>query len=101
MVETVVGCKWSMTVLELVKAEVVRPGEMERSVEGLTAKVLNDCLRKLVEFKVLEKQIFPEVPPRVEYRLTLFGKKFSATLESLDGLEAELAAQRGDLMEAP
>ena len=92
MVETVIGCKWSLTVLELVVAGIIRPGEMTRSTEGLSAKVLNDCLRRLVEFKVLDKRSYPEVPPRVEYRLTDFGKSFRQILDNLDALEADFEA---------
>jgi DNA-binding HxlR family transcriptional regulator len=92
MVETVIGCKWSLTVLDLVEQGIVRPGEMERSVEGLTAKVLNDCLRRLVQFKVLDKRSYPELPPRVEYGLTEFGWKFRGTLDALDALEADFVA---------
>ena len=88
MVETVIGCKWSLTVLELVVLGITRPGEMERSIEGLSAKVLNDCLRRLVEFNVLEKQSYPEVPPRVEYSLTEFGNKFRNVIDALDALES-------------
>ena len=95
MVETVIGCKWSLTVVELVRQGVTRPGTMERSVEGLTAKVLADCLRLLLRYGVLIKQSFPEVPPRVEYSFTDFGLKFVAILESLDALEAELSTNSG------
>ena len=91
MVETVVGCKWSLTVADLVQRGVRRPGAMERSVEGLTAKVLNDCLRLLVSYGVLEKRSFPEVPPRVEYHFTSFGRKFVETFKILDDLEEKLA----------
>jgi DNA-binding HxlR family transcriptional regulator len=90
MVETVVGCKWSLTVVDLVKHGIHRPGAMEHAVEGLTAKVLNDCLRLLVSYGVLEKQSYPEVPPRVEYRFTTFGRKFVETFKMLDTLEASL-----------
>ena len=90
MVETVVGCKWSLTVVDLVNRGIRRPGAMERAVEGLTAKVLNDCLRVLLSYGVLEKQSFPEVPPRVEYRFTAFGQKFVEALNMLDALEASL-----------
>src|SRR5262245_4043361 len=96
MVEVVIGCKWSLTVLDLVAHDVLRPGEMERSIEGLTAKVLNDCLRRLVQFKVLEKRSYAEIPPRVEYRLTEFGWKFKGTLDALDALEADFEALAGD-----
>jgi DNA-binding HxlR family transcriptional regulator len=91
MVETVVGCKWSLTVVDLVQRDIRRPGAMERAVEGLTAKVLNDCLRLLVDYGVLEKQSFAEVPPRVEYHFTPFGRKFVETFKILDDLEEELA----------
>lgn len=97
MVETVIGCKWSLTVLDLVEQGIVRPGEMERSVEGLTAKVLNDCLRRLVQFKVLDKKSYPEIPPRVEYGLTEFGWKFRGTLDALDALEADFVAAGADI----
>ncbi len=46
MVETIFGCKWSLTVYQLLANGINRPGEMVRSVEGLTTKVLNECLRK-------------------------------------------------------
>ena len=49
---------------------------------GLSAKVLNDCLRRLVEFRVLEKRSYPEIPPRVEHGLTAFGRKFRKTLNA-------------------
>jgi DNA-binding HxlR family transcriptional regulator len=90
MVETVVGCKWSLTVMDLVKSGIHRPGAMERAVEGLTAKVLNDCLRLLVSFHVLEKASFAEIPPRVEYHFTAFGRKFYDTFHFLDDLEQDL-----------
>ena len=91
MVETVVGCKWSLTVVDLVQRGIRRPGAIEKTVEGLTAKVLNDCLRLLVSYGVLEKQSFPEVPPRVEYYFTAFGREFVETFKVLDDLEAKLA----------
>ena len=91
MVETVVGCKWSLTVVDLVQRDILRPGAMERAVEGLTAKVLNDCLRLLVTYGVLEKRSFAEVPPRVEYHFTPFGRKFVDAFKNLDDLEKELA----------
>ncbi len=96
MVETVVGCKWSITVVDLVERGILRPGAMERSVEGLSAKVLNDCLRILVSYGVLDKQSFPEVPPRVEYHFTTFGRKFVELLKMLDTLEASLALAKQD-----
>lgn len=93
MVETILGCKWSLTILDLVSRGITRPGAMERSVDGLTAKVLTDCLRKLVHYGVLNKEAFPEIPPRVEYSFTAFGHKVMTLLQSLEVLEAEFPSQ--------
>ena len=87
MVETIVGCKWSLTVYQLLAQGINRPGEMVRSVDGLTTKVLNQCLKRNVEFGILEKHVFAEVPPRVEYQVTAFGEQFIAVLASLEQLQ--------------
>ena len=89
MVEDIVGCKWSLTVLSLVSSGVNRPGAMQRRVDGLTAKVLNERLRKLERFGIIDRTVFPEVPPRVEYKLTDFGKRFNGVLEQIAALEKE------------
>jgi DNA-binding HxlR family transcriptional regulator len=75
MVEDIVGCKWSLAVLGAVRGGVCRPGAMEHAIEGVSKKVLNERLSKLVRFGILEKQAYPELPPRVEYRFTPFGDK--------------------------
>ena len=92
MVEDIIGCKWSLTVLGLVASGVRRPGAMQRRVPGLTAKVLNERLRKLLRFGIIERQIYAEVPPRVEYTLTDFGRKFDGVLKEIAVLEAMMPA---------
>lgn len=89
MVEDVVKCKWAMTVLDLARQGVRRPGAMVMSVDGLTKKVLNERLKKLVRYRILERVAYPEIPPRVEYGLTSFGKKFIRVLEEIENLEEE------------
>lgn len=90
MVEDIIGCKWSLTVLALVRNGVNRPGAMEHAVRGLSAKVLNERLRKLQRFGILAKTSYPEVPPRVEYALTPFGARFADIVDRIEQLEAEL-----------
>lgn len=92
MMENIVGCKWSLRVLALVREGVNRPGAMEHAVQGLTAKVLNERLKKLTRYGILDKTVFPESPPRVEYRLTAFGQQFSALLDQIEQLEKSLRA---------
>ncbi len=90
MVETIYGCKWSLTVYQLLANGINRPGEMVRSVEGLSTKVLNECLKRNVEFGILDKQMFNELPPRVEYQVTPFGEKFLLILDQLESLQNEI-----------
>jgi DNA-binding HxlR family transcriptional regulator len=92
MVEDIVGCKWSLTVLGLVASGVSRPGAMQKRVPGLTAKVLNERLRKLLRFGIIERQVYAEVPPRVEYALTVFGRRFEGVLREIEKLDGSVRA---------
>ena len=91
MVETIYGCKWSLTVYQLLANGINRPGEMVRNVEGLSTKVLNACLKKNTEFGILERIAYNELPPRVEYNVTEFGEKFIRILDELEKLQDEIA----------
>ncbi len=93
MVETIYGCKWSLTVYQLLANGINRPGAMVRSVEGLTTKVLNECLRKNTKFGILERVNYSESPPRVEYRVTEFGAKFVRILDELEKLQNEIESE--------
>lgn len=93
IVEDIVGCKWSLTVLQLVRQGVHRPGAMERSVKGLTPKVLNERLRKLVNYGIFQRREFPEIPPHVEYTFTAFGTRFVSILDAIEELEKETGSQ--------
>lgn len=90
MVEDIVGCKWSLAVIGAVRGGVHRPGALEHAIDGLSKKVLNERLGKLVRFGILEKHAYVELPPRVEYRLTAFGSKFCSVLDGIDALQREL-----------
>lgn len=90
MVEDIVGCKWSLAVLGAVRAGIRRPGAIEHAIEGISKKVLNERLRKLERFGIVRKRSFPEVPPRVEYRLTSFGERFSGLMDGVERLQRDL-----------
>lgn len=92
-VETTLGCKWSLTILYLLDRGVNRPGRIVRSAEGLTTKVMNHCLSKLMEFRIIEKTSFPEIPPRVEYYITPYGRKFMRIFDVLEDLSQESSGE--------
>lgn len=90
MVEDIIGCKWSLAVLGAVRGGVRRPGAIEHSIEGLSKKVLNERLSKLVRYGILAKTSYAELPPRVEYSLTAFGTRFCAILDDVEALQREI-----------
>ncbi|MCC6744644.1 MAG: helix-turn-helix transcriptional regulator [Acidobacteria bacterium] len=90
LLEDVLGCKWSWNVLRAIHAGTVRPGQLERAIPGISTKVLNERLRKLVAHGVLVKTEYPELPPRVEYAFSGLGEKFLAVLQQIEALEREI-----------
>lgn len=90
LLEDVIGCRWTISVLRAVSSGVRRPGALERHIRGISAKVLSDRLKHFQRAGIFERVVFPEIPPRVEYRLTSFGKKFSKLLREVEKLQAQL-----------
>lgn len=97
MVESIVGCKWSLRVLAAIRDGKRRPGELERACTGISTKVLNQRLRKMQGFGVLTRRSFNEVPPRVEYELTDFGEAFVGLLDAIQSLDDRVS--RGEFPE--
>lgn len=93
LLEDVLGCRWTISVLRAVGNGINRPGAMERHIKGISAKVLGDRLKKFSRAGIFERVQFPEIPPRVEYRLTPFGKKFLRLLKAVEELQAELDSE--------
>lgn len=95
LLEDVLGCRWTISVLRAVGNGINRPGALERYIEGISAKVLSDRLKNFTRSGIFERVQFPEIPPRVEYRLTPFGKKFLGLLKAVEQLQEELNAGDG------
>lgn len=88
--EDVVGCKWSVSVLQAVAAGVTRPGALERHIAGISTKVLSERLRKLTAYGVLCKHVYAEVPLRTEYSLSQTGQKLVNIIQQIKGLDDEI-----------
>ena len=93
MFETIVGCKWSLHVLGQIRAGVCRPGALERSSSGLSRKVLNQRLQKMLRYGIVQRKVFPVIPPHVEYRLTSFGRRFIKILDAVNKLDKYIDQQ--------
>lgn len=94
MVESVVGCKWSLHVLAQIRAGNLRPGTLERSAPGLTHKVLSERLAKFLRFGIIERHEIASRPAHVEYRLTPFGEQFARIIDEVDRLQQMLSDQK-------
>lgn len=91
MVEDILGCKWSVMLLSLLQGGAKRPSDLLRSCEGLSPKVLNQRLQKMMGFGLVHRAAFGEKPPlRVEYSLTPFGTRFAQVLNEIRRLQEEL-----------
>lgn len=82
-VTDVLKCKWTLAIVSEMADCPTRPSELQRSLPGLTSKVLSDRLRKLESFGLIEREVFAEVPPRVEYTLTTRGTELARVLGDL------------------
>lgn len=92
MVEEIVGCKWSIRLLLLISQGKSRPSLFLKNCPGLSAKVMNERLKKMMNFGILARQVKGEKPPiEVSYTLTPFGKKFMKIIKAIRELEREMS----------
>lgn len=66
--------KWKMRLLWFINEGHQRPSELQRKIPDATRRVLNIQLKELEEHELISKEIYPVVPPKVEYHLTAFGR---------------------------
>lgn len=80
---SVVGGKWKILILCRLQHGVARFGELKKVIPGITQTMLTQQLRELEEDGVVQRKIFPEIPPRVEYSLTRFGESLVPVLDAM------------------
>ncbi|MGC8785725.1 MAG: winged helix-turn-helix transcriptional regulator [Armatimonadota bacterium] len=80
----ILKCKWTLAILDAIARGVNRPGRLERELPGLTNKVLNERIRKLEKYGIIVRQVYPEIPPRVEYLFTERGKRLLKLLDTVN-----------------
>src|SRR5215472_19147342 len=78
-----IGDKWKIIVICTLKGGTKRFGEIQREMEGITPKVLTRQLRDLERDGLVDRTVYPQVPPRVEYSLTALGRSLLPILGQL------------------
>ena len=80
---TLISSKWKVLIVRDLLAGTKRFGELQRSVGNVSQKVLTAQLREMEEDGLVDRKVYPEVPPRVEYSLTELGRSLEPVLSAL------------------
>lgn len=81
---TQISGKWKLVILwHIYKNEVIRYGELKRSLNKITDKMLSNELKELAHDKIIYKEVYEEIPLKVEYSLTEYGKSLIPIMEML------------------
>ena len=75
--------KWTLLILMALIQGTKRTNELQKQINGISPKMLNETLKKLIDYDMVKRKVYPEVPPRVEYALTDFGISTADPLAAL------------------
>jgi len=86
---SLIGSKWKLLIMRNLLVRPWRFNELQKSLDGISQKVLTDSLRSMEADGIITRTVFPEVPPRVEYALSQLGESMRPIIKSMEewGLE--------------
>ncbi len=86
---SMIGGKWKPIIIHLMRKGANRFGMLEKGIEGVTKQMLTKQLREMEADGILERKIYPEIPPRVEYFFTPHGESLFPVIDAMSkwGLE--------------
>jgi DNA-binding HxlR family transcriptional regulator len=80
---SLIGNKWKLLIIRNLLVRPWRFNELQKSLEGISQKVLTDSLRSMEKDGIIVRTAYPEVPPRVEYSLSELGESMRPILDSM------------------
>ena len=80
---SLIGIKWKFLIVRDLLIETKRFSVLKRSIGSISQKVLTDNLRQLEASGIVKRQVYAEVPPRVEYSLTPLGQSLDSVLDAM------------------
>ena len=95
----IIGGRWKVLILWQLLSGTRRFGELRRALHGITEKMLTQQLRELEHDGIVHREIYREVPPRVEYSLTARGETLRPVLEAVHIWGLEYLRQTSGLIE--
>lgn len=79
-----IGSKWKLLVMRNLRIRPWRFNELQKSLEGISQKVLTDTLRSMEKDGIVTRTVYPEVPPRVEYALSELGESMRPIIDVME-----------------
>ncbi|MER2999089.1 helix-turn-helix domain-containing protein [Pontibacter populi] len=92
-----IGGKWKTVVLWYLRNKTMRFGELKKQIPDITEKMLSLQLKALEEDGLVKREVYPEVPLRVEYSLTEFGETLVPVLDAIAKWGRNLGESKGKL----
>lgn len=93
---SVIGGRWKPVILfHLMQYDVLRFGELKKKIGKVTQRMLTNQLRELEADKVINRKVYAEVPPRVEYSLTDYGRTLEPIMYAMREWGAEHMIVKG------
>lgn len=80
---SVISSKWTLLILSELLSGTKRFGQLKKALPGISPKTLSQRLQELERERLVDRKIYPEVPPRVEYSLTTKAKSLKEAFDSL------------------
>ena len=80
---SMIGSKWKLLIIRNLILRPWRFNELQRSLGGISQKVLTDSLRQLEADGIITRTVYPEVPPRVEYALSSLGESLNPIIAAM------------------
>lgn len=84
LTKEILGGKWKMSLIYAINSDIRRPSQLEKAFPDLTKRVLSRELKELESHGVINKKIFPQLPPKVEYSLSALGKSLLPIIDLMD-----------------
>jgi DNA-binding HxlR family transcriptional regulator len=79
----IIGYRWNLVIIWCLKDKTLRYTELQKSLGDVNSKTITKHLRILEECNIVSRSVYPEVPPRVEYSLTQYGRAFLPIFEEI------------------
>jgi len=78
-----VGDKWSLMIIDILSEGTLRYSELDHKIESISQKMLTVTLKSLETDGLIDRKVFPQIPPRVEYSLTELGETLLPAISML------------------